>query len=52
MIEKFCKACKGYDPLRHTSDVLMAAWICRESIRVSPSASTVEEFPFDLLTRM
>lgn len=51
MIEKFIKGCKGYDPIRHTSDFLMAAWICRECIRQSPSHATLEEIPIDLLTR-
>ena len=50
-VEKFLKACKSYDPIRHTADILMAAWICRESIRQSPSASTMEPVPIDLLTR-
>ncbi len=52
MVEKFLKGCKTYDPIRHASDILMAAWICRECIRLSPSAQTLEPIPIDLLTRM
>jgi len=51
MVEKFIKGCKSYDPIRHTADILMAAWICRECIRLSPSTATMEPMPFDLLTR-
>ena len=50
-MEKVIKGMKSYDPVRHTSDFLMALWICRESIRLSPSHATMEEIPIDLLTR-
>lgn len=51
MTEKLIRGMKAYDPIRHTSDFLMSLWICRESIRLSPSHATLEAMPMDLLTR-
>lgn len=46
------KGCFKYDPTRHTSDWLMAWWICREAIRLSPAAASYEPQPLDLFTRV
>lgn len=47
------KGCKTYDPSpkAHTPDHLMGWWICKEGIRLSPSASAYEVEPVDLFTR-
>lgn len=46
------KGCKSYDPKRHASDHLMAWWICKEGIRLSPAAQTVELPDLDLFSRL
>lgn len=50
-IGKCIKACKIYDPGSHTPDHLMAWWICKEGIRLSPSAAAVAVEEFDFMTR-
>ena len=45
------KACKIYDPSAHTPDHLMAWWICKEGIRLSPSARFFEVDPIDHMSR-
>lgn len=41
----------GYDPTRHPSDHLMAWWICREAIRLSPAAQGFEVPDVDHMIR-
>ena len=45
------KGCLTYDPTRHSADHLMAAWICREAIRMSPAAAGLEIPDIDTFTR-
>ena len=47
----FINGCLVYDPTRHASDHLMAAWIAREAARLSPAALALEIEPVDHLTR-
>lgn len=42
------RACKIYDPSAHTFDHLMAWWICKEGIRLSPAAQMFEVHSEDL----
>ena len=50
-IGKCIKACKIYDPGSHTPDHLMAWWICKEGIRLSPAAAALPVEEFDFMTR-
>lgn len=51
-MQKAINACLSYDPTRHTPDHLMAWWICKEAIRLSPAAAGVEiEHVDNLLSR-
>lgn len=52
-IAKCIKACKVFDPHAHTPDHLMAWWICKEGIRLSPAAASMREpDPIDIMTRL
>lgn len=50
---KAIKACFNYMPDRHTPDHLMAWWICREAVRLSPIKQYMDHNPdaIDVLTR-
>jgi len=48
---KAVNACLSYDPTRHTPDHLMAWWICREAMRLSPAAQSLEIEHVDMLSR-
>lgn len=37
------RGCKSFDPTSHTSDHLMAWWICREGIRLSPAVDSMAQ---------
>lgn len=45
------RGCKVYDPSGHTSDHLMAWWICKEAVRLSPAANTYRTEEIDYQTR-
>lgn len=48
---KAIKECLAYDPTRHPGDRLMAWWIMREAMRLSPAAHGIEIYSADLLHR-
>ena len=50
-MEKLISGCLTYDPTAHTSDHLMALWIAREAIRLSPSAGGLDPVDVDAFTR-
>ena len=52
--EEMAAAIKGamaYDPKGHPADHLMAWWICREAIRLSPAANGIEYPDLELMVR-
>lgn len=51
-VAQMISGCRTWNPATHTSDYLMAWWILKEGIRLSPSARALDADPIDWQTRM